>query len=201
MKYDMISADCHVDLVWLPPDLFTANASAALKDRMPFVADGERGKEWVTKQGSSFGLMNGMGSVGPLYEPGKIHRSDRMASEGLYDDGKNGIRRLTDPDLRLKDQDRDGIQGEVLYGILGATGRLDDDEAAGEMLRIYNDWLVAFCNHHPERFAGLACIPNHDMSAAVGEIERVARRGGVRGLEIFPPGGMTPLWDPWWNPL
>ena len=24
MKYDVISADCHIDLIWLPPDLFTA---------------------------------------------------------------------------------------------------------------------------------------------------------------------------------
>ncbi len=142
MKYDVISADCHIDLIWLPPDLFTANAPAALKDRMPYVAEGERGKEWVTKSGASFGLMNGMGSAGRLYEPGKIHRSDRMAAQGLYDDGKKGIRRLTDPDLRIKDQDRDGIQAEVLYGILGATSRINDDEAAGEMLRIYNEWLA-----------------------------------------------------------
>jgi predicted TIM-barrel fold metal-dependent hydrolase len=201
MKYDVISADCHVDLIWLPPDLFTANAPAALKERMPYVADGPRGKEWVTKNGASFGLMNGMGSAGRKYEPGKIHRSDRMASTGLYADGDKGIRRLTDPDLRLKEQDRDGVQAEVLYGILGATSRLNDDEAAGTMLRIYNDWLADFCGHHPERFAGLACIPNHDTAAAVGEIERVARRGNVRGLEIARRFDMTALWDPWWNPV
>ena len=98
MKYNVISADCHIDLIWLPPDLFTSNASAAMKERMPYVTDGERGKEWVTKSGASFGLMNGMGSAGRLYEPGRIHRSDRMASEGVYDDGKKGIRRMTDPD-------------------------------------------------------------------------------------------------------
>src|SRR6201984_2011684 len=146
MKYDVISADCHVDLIWLPPDLFTSNASAALRDRMPFVTDGERGKEGVTKSGPSFGLDAGMGSAGRLYEPGKIHRSDRMASTGLYDKEQQQIRRLTDPALRLKDQDRDGIQAEILYGILGATNRLNDDEAAGAMLRIYNDWLADFCS-------------------------------------------------------
>ncbi len=144
MKYDVISADCHVDLIWLPPDLFTANASAAVKDRMPYVADGPRGREWVTKNGASFGLDAGMGSAGRQYVPGAIHRSDRMASTGLYEDAQKSVRRLTDPDLRLKDQDRDGVQAEVLYGILGATNRLNDDEAAGEMLRIYNDWLAAF---------------------------------------------------------
>src|SRR6266550_1399830 len=201
MKYDVISADCHVDLIWLPPDLFTANASAAFSERVPYVTEGPRGKEWVTKNGSSFGLMNGMGSAGRPYIPGQIYRSDRMASTGLYDDGKNGIRRPTDPDLRLKDQERDGVQAEILYGILGATIRIKDDEAAGEMLRIYNEWLADFCATHPDRYAGLACIPNHDADAAIGEIERVARRGVARGLEISRRHDMAPLWDPWWNPV
>ena len=40
MRYHRISADCHIDLPWLPADLFTSNASAALKDRMPYVATG-----------------------------------------------------------------------------------------------------------------------------------------------------------------
>jgi predicted TIM-barrel fold metal-dependent hydrolase len=201
MKYDVISADCHVDLIWLPPDLFTANASADFKERMPYVTDGARGREWVTKNGASFGLDAGMGSAGRQYVPGAIHRSDRMASTGLYDESQKATRRLTDPDLRLEDQDRDGIQAEVLYGILGASGRLNDDEAAGEMLRIYNDWLAGFCSRRPERYAGLACIPNHSREAAVAEIERVALRGAVRGLEIARKFDMTPLWDPWWNPV
>ena len=201
MHYDVISADCHVDLVWLPPDLFTANARAALKERMPYVEERPDGKRWVTKGGADFGLMNGMGSAGRPYIPGQIHRSDRMASTGLYDDGKKGIRRPTDPELRLKDQDRDGVQAEVLYGILGASMRINDNEAAGELLRIYNDWLAQFCATHPERYAGLASIPNHDIDEACAEVERVARRGVVRGVEIARRHDMKPLWDPWWEPL
>jgi predicted TIM-barrel fold metal-dependent hydrolase len=68
-------------------------------------------------------------------------------------------------------------------------------------LRIYNEWLADFCRTHPDRFGGLACIPSHDMEAAVTEIRRVAKRGGVRGLDIANRRGMTPLWDPWWNPM
>src|ERR1700730_12782605 len=175
MKYDFISADCHIDLIWLPPDLFTANAPADLKDRMPYVIDTRKGKMWVAKNGAKFGLMNGMGSAGREYVPGQIHRSDRMASTGLYDDGRKGIRRLTDPELRLKDQERDGVQAEVLYGILGASMRLKDDEAATEMLRIYNQWLGDFCRTHPDRYAGLASIPSHDIGAAGAEIKRVSK--------------------------
>jgi predicted TIM-barrel fold metal-dependent hydrolase len=201
MQYKIISADGHLDLVWLPPDLFSANASAALKERMPYITDGEKGPQWVSRKGANFGLMNGMGSAGREYVPGQIHRSDRMAATGLYDDGRKGIRRITDPELRIKDQDRDGVQAEVLYGILGASMRLNDPEAATEMIRIYNDWLADFCDTHPQRFAGIACIPNHDMDLAVTEVRRVAKRGAVRGVEVPLQLHMRPLWDPYWEPL
>ena len=201
MRDEIISADCHIDLCWLPPDLFVSNASPELRDRMPYVTDGPQGPRWVTKSGASLGLVNGMGSAGRPYVPGQIHRSDRMASTGLYEDGQRGIRRLTDPHLRLHDQDRDGVQGEVLYGILGTTGRLNDPEAAVEVMRIYNAWLADFCAAHPDRYAGLACIPNAPLAAAIAEVERVARRGGLRGLDLANAVDMTPLWHPSWLPL
>ena len=201
MRYEMISADCHIDLVWLPPDLFTDNASAALKERMPYVTESEKGPRWVSQSGADFGLMNGMGSAGREYVPGQIHRSDRMASTGLYEDGHKGIRRLTDPNLRLVDQDRDGVQGEVLYGVLGASMRLNDAAASTEVLRIYNEWLDEFCRVHPERYAGIACIPNHSMDAAVTEVRRVAKRGVAKGIEVQATHDMTPLYDPSWNAL
>ncbi|OLC17051.1 MAG: hypothetical protein AUH29_03430 [Candidatus Rokubacteria bacterium 13_1_40CM_69_27] len=201
MRYTRISADCHVDLPWLPPDLFTSHASAAMKDRMPHVTDGPQGPVWVTEKGATLGLVNGMGSAGREYVPGQIHRSDRMASTGLYEDGKRGIRRLTDPELRLKDQERDGVQAEVLYGILGTTRRLGDAEAAVAVMRIYNEWLADFCETHPDRYAGLACIPNHPVEAAVEEVTRVVKRGGVRGLEVANQHDIVPLWDPQWAPL
>jgi len=200
MQYQVISADCHIDLTWLPPDLFTSNASQAMKERMPYVADGPDGPVRVTKRGASFGLMNGMGSAGRKYVPGQIRRSDRMAAEGLYDDGKKGIRRLTDPRLRLKDQDRDGVQAEVLYGILGAGNRLGDPEAAIEMYEIYNSWLSGFCKHAPDRFIGLASLTPFDLDAAVAEVRRAATLG-VKGLEFATSPDMVPLYDTKWEPL
>lgn len=201
MSLRAISADCHIDLCWLPPDLFTSGAAGPMKERMPYVADGPKGPTWVTKKGASLGLACGMGSAGREYVPGRIHRADRMAATGLYEDGKRGVRRLTDPELRLGDQDRDGVRGEVLYGVLGTTGRMNDGEAAVEVMRIYNEWLAGFCGAHPDRFAGLACIPNHPIEAAIAEVERVAKRGVLRGVDIANSAELTPLWDPYWNPL
>ena len=201
MQYEIISADCHIDLPWLPENLFREQARAGLKERMPYVAQTEKGRYWVSRGGAQFGLQNGMGSAGRVYVPGEIHRSDRMAEQGLYRDGAAGIPRLTDPELRIGDQDLDGVQAEVIYGILGAATRLQDDAAADEVMRIYNAWLADFCAARPERFAGLASIPSHDVDAACEEVRRVAGRGVLRGIEVSNTHEMAPLFDPSWEPL
>jgi predicted TIM-barrel fold metal-dependent hydrolase len=199
-RYTRISADCHIDLPWLPPDLFTGNASAAMKDRMPYVTEGPDGPYWTSKNGISFGLVNGVGPSGHKFVPGQHHRVDVMAKTGLYDDGKKGIRRVTDPILRACDMDLDGVQAEVLFGILGAATKLKDPEAAVEMVRIYNDWLIDFCRHDPGRYLGLACLPYGDIPAAVRELRRVADRG-LRGVELSCSWDMEPMWHPAWEPL
>src|SRR5262245_28778121 len=176
MTFTRISADCHIDMPWMPANLFTENASAALRDRMPYVTDGPDGPTWTSKNGASFGLWGGVGPSGQKYIPGMHYRADVMASTGLYEDGKKGIARPTTPELRIKDMDRDGVQAEIIFGILGAATRLNDHEAAGEMFRIYNNWLVDFCRHYPDRQIGLACLPQGDSGAAVKELHRVDKR-------------------------
>src|SRR5262249_56436048 len=94
-----------IDLPWIPPDLFTSNASAAMKERMPYVTDGPDGPHWTCRNGQSFGLMNGVGPAVAKYVPGSHYRVDVMASTGLYDDGKKGIRRPTAPELPRKAMD------------------------------------------------------------------------------------------------
>jgi predicted TIM-barrel fold metal-dependent hydrolase len=200
MQYKRISADCHLDLPWMPPDLFTSMASREMKERMPYVMETDDGPKWTAKNGASFGYKNGVGPAGQKYVPGKHHRVDVMAETGLYSDGAKDIRRVSDPHLRIKDLDRDGVDAEVIYGILGAAGRLNDRDAANEMLRIYNDWLKAFCSHYPDRHIGLACLPYGDIDAAVKEIHRVAKLG-IKGLELSCSWDMEPMWHPMWEPL
>ena len=200
MNYTRISADCHIDLPMLAPDLFTSNTQAALKERMPYVTDGPDGPYWTCKNGGSFGLLNGVGPSGQKLVPGQNQRVDVMAATGFYEDGKKGHRHPTNPALRAKDMDRDGVQAEVIFGILGAATRLNDPAAANEMFRIYNDWLVDFCKHDPARFIGLACLPYGDIDAAVKEIHRVAKLG-LRGVELSCSWDMEPMWHPMWEPL
>src|SRR2546422_8994809 len=102
MRYEMISADCHLDLCWLPPDLFTSKASAALQERMPYTKEGPRGPAWVTNKGASLGLARGMRSAGREDSPGRIHRAGRRASPGPSAAGARGSGRVTAPALRLR---------------------------------------------------------------------------------------------------
>ena len=200
MRYQRISADCHIDLPWIPPDLFTANASAALKDRVPYVKDGPDGPFWTAKNGTSFGLWGGVGPAGSKYEPGKHQRVDVMAATGLYEDGRKGIARPTTPALRAKDMDRDGVQAEVIYGILGAASRLDDPEVTDCVTHIYNGWLAEFCRKAPGRFAGIGCLSSAQPERAAQELARCASLG-LAGAELGMSHDMLPLWHPSWEPI
>src|SRR5687768_830361 len=96
MEYRCISADCHIDLAWLPHDLFVSNASSSMKDRMPYVSQEPAGLKWVTKSGLDLGFANGKGSTGATgtgrkYHPGAQRRLDRMATTSLFSDGAQGI--------------------------------------------------------------------------------------------------------------
>ena len=147
MQYKRISADCHLDLPWMPPDLFTSQAPRALKDRMPYVEDGADGPRWVAKNGASFGYLNGVGPAGQKYIPGKHHRVDVMAETGLYDVGKKGVRRVSVPHLRIKDLDGDGVDAEVIYGVSGFQMNLVNILAAiisANVLERYPHVRIAF---------------------------------------------------------
>src|SRR5437660_8788446 len=200
MHYKRISADCHLDMPCMPRELFVENASREMKERMPYVEDGPDGPQWVAKNGANFGLVNGVGPGGAKHVPGQNVRVDIMAEHGLYSDAKQGKYRCRDPHLRLKDMEEDGVDAEVIYGVLGTASKLNDQEASNEVLHIYNDWLKEFCSHYPDRHIGLACLPYGDIDAAVKEVHRVARLG-LRGLELSCSWDMEPMWHPVWEPL
>ncbi|KWI98650.1 amidohydrolase family protein [Burkholderia stagnalis] len=203
MAFQRISADSHIDLHWLPSDLFTKNAVPSLKERMPFVVEAED-PYWTNKKNTWLGYVCGFGPYGQKYVPGSNAKIDIMAATGLYRDAANGRRRVSDPVLRQEDMDLDGVDADVVYGLAAETlMRMEDPEAAIEMCRIYNDWLVDFCKGSNGRLYGLAALNDSSVDAAVEEVRRVAefRRSGIVGVNLAMSRETRPLWHPSWEPL
>ena len=202
VKYNLVSGDSHVDMSWLPGDLFVKNAPAHLKEKVPQIVETDDGLRWVA-EGSTLGVANSAGHAFNTPTRGNRKRTDRMLDIGFYD----GLPHPTDPELRLKDMALDGVDGEILYGITGTGMRLKDHETVAAVYRIYNDWAADFCKTYPGRWYALSCIPVHDPRLAAEELRRSAELGTMRGADLIASEVTWPIysrdghWDPLWEAL
>lgn len=207
MGYEIISADTHLDLRWLPHDLFTANAPEALKAQMPKVETLENGQYWFV-QGKEFcavgsdsaGVKEGQG-----YTPGESHHLDRMAEVGFFDGVANGIYHPVDPELRIEDQEIDGIDAEVIYGILGIgggmyTGSGAEADTLVSIYDIYNEYVAGLVRGYEERMAALACITSYDPRVSARQL-RTAAALGLRGAELNVSQMRKPIYHEEWDVL
>lgn len=200
MQYNVISADSHVDLGFLPWDLFTSQAPTQYADRVPRVENHDGTDQWW----ADGVYLEDVGHYSKVatYNPGMKTRVDRMAATGFIQDAAEGRYHPTDPDLRIKDQDADGVDAEVIYGMFAVATKLKDQELVASIYRTYNDWIADFSGKRPDRLRGLACLPNHDPQAAADEVRRIAAKGLV-GVEFGVATAVKPMyyrdWDVLWE--
>jgi predicted TIM-barrel fold metal-dependent hydrolase len=93
---------------------------------------------------------------------------------------------------RVAEQDRDGLDAEVLYpaqvGGPWLWRNIPDDDAYKAIVRAYNDWLAEeYCAVAPDRLIGLGILPMTNVNDAIAELQHCARLGykGVL-LSAFP---------------
>jgi predicted TIM-barrel fold metal-dependent hydrolase len=195
MSYRIISADCHIDMTWMPGDLWIKNAPARFRDQVPQVRQTPDGPRWYAEE-KELGVFGGLGFGFDRVQRNFSKHVERMFEAGFYDGGPHP----TTPALRLKDQEIDGIDAEVMYGILGIGLRMQDRELIQTVYEIYNDWAADFCKTNPRRFVGLACIPSHAPAAAAAELRRAARLG-LKGADFAVSTAAFPIWHAAWDPL
>jgi Amidohydrolase len=84
-----------------------------------------------------------------------------------------------EPALRIRDQDRDGVSGEVVLPTLALQACFMAPDAALQMAlaQAYNSWVAEVFGGHRERFAPAAVIPMLDVDAACAEAKRAASLG------------------------
>jgi len=198
--HPVLSADGHIDLPLLPFDLFTSRAPTRLRERMPRVVERDEGQFWINAAGETIARVGGSGHTGQPYRRGESRRLDRMNECGFWDDCARGVWHPSDPELRAACQDRDGIAGEVLYGILGLSEKLGEPEVAAAALHAYNDFLAGFVARRPDRFAGIGCLPAGAPDMLEAELRRCAGLG-LAGVELALTHGLMPLWRSEFEPL
>ena len=194
MRYTRISADCHIDMPWMPNDLFTVERVGGAEG--PDALRGRRAGRTVLDLQERHVVRPGV-RRGPsrreATSPGRTTASTRWRETGLYDDAKQGMRRVIDPHLRVKDAGarRRRRRGDLRHPRRGhAPERPRGRARRCSASTTTGSWISA--SRYPDRLIGLACLPYGDIDAAVKEIHRAAKMG-LRGLELSCSWDMEPM--------
>ena len=193
--YEMhvMSADSHV---MEPADFWATRLDVKYRDQAPRVVKNDKGAGYVfVAPGiSPFPVAGGFGTG----------RSGTELKEHLTKGYEAARPSGWDPAERIKDQDIDGVEAEVLYTTLGMRlFSLDDAGLQRACFGAYNDWLAEFCSYNPKRLVGNALVSLEDIGEGIKELERCARIG-LRGAMIW---GSAPedrpyssrMYDPFWQ--
>src|SRR5262249_52555159 len=165
------------------------------KESAPRVVDRDGHAMWVTDDLE----LSPWGAEPASWKLTLGQRGRRMKSMG-FDPEQS---RPSDPELRVEDQVKDGVDAEAIYGPLRTWSYLAGlpDEAATVFARAYNEFLAEFCATHPDRFFGLGNLPMVESVDLTCESLRHVAGLGLVGVEIPLDTSDTPLSDESWNPL
>jgi predicted TIM-barrel fold metal-dependent hydrolase len=191
MEYRTVSADDHIDLQWLPKDLWQKRVPSQWRERSPRVADTADGPYWFCGNDRWDPWGGRKGAAGAM--GGRRLALDRG---GVLEPG---VLRPTTTELRLADMDRDGVDATVMYGPIVPL-LIKDPELRKVCYRAYNDWLAEFCATAPARLVGVGLIPIDDPEGAAEEV-RYLRQIGLRTCMLLAARVELPLWDEAWEPL
>ena len=178
----LISAESHV---LEPSDLFESRLPANVRGRAPKLAPWKGGSAW---------LLEGLDPVTlpTTAAAGSAYRLDTRAKEKpvAFDDVLPG---LYDPAERIRLQDTDSVDAEVLYpspALWDAINQLDDRELKLACVRAYNDWIAGFSAHDPDRLIGIGKIPSTTSEDAQEELLRCVKELNLKGvlLDAWPSG-------------
>lgn len=190
LTHGFISADDHIDLRWLPKDLWFERLPARLRERGPRVVENHQGAywSWEDKLFSPHGFYTAAQGSGAMWA---IERGGVM---------RPGELRPTTAALRLTDMDRDGAEVSIMYGPTDPMA-IADAELRRHCYQAYNDWLREFCAAQPERLVGVPQLSMEDPLAARDELARLAKLGGLRHVNILASRASPPVYDDAWEPF
>ncbi|MGE4653422.1 MAG: amidohydrolase family protein [Myxococcota bacterium] len=185
----LISCDDHMDLCYVPADLWQSRVASNWQDSAPRVETLESGKTMWVREGKHWGIYGSKKADG---------RKVPFDLAGLSEEMEPGVFRPSNAHYRLEDMEQDGVYAQVIYNFLDWS--FEDPALKSVCVQAFNSWLAEFCAVDPNRLVGLAVLPSHDAAAALREFERVTRLG-LRGAIFDVFDASMPISDPAWDPL
>jgi predicted TIM-barrel fold metal-dependent hydrolase len=134
-------------------------------------------------------------------EQEKHFETIRFNEQFRYEDYPGGW----EPAARIRDQERDGVEAEILFSsAVRQLYSLIDEPFQRAVFHSYNEWLYEFCRHDPKRLIGLATLSILDIDHTVADIIEYAKRG-FRGVQIptriKDSGYYESRYEPMWSAL
>jgi len=109
---------------------------------------------------------------------------------------------VRDPKQRLKEQDLDGVDSEVIFPTMGMVIlAAKDDELKAACFRGINQYIADYCSVDPNRLLAIGVVSIHDIPTALKDLED-AKKMGLRGVLITGSPGeggfgaehLNPFW-------
>ena len=184
-KYQVISGDGHLET---PPD-FVKFVPDKWKDRAPRLIR-------LPDGGGDAWMMEGM----PLTYASqnlKGRGTVKFAGQSYFHDDGTRAEGTGDGLQRLREQDEDGIDAEILFAPVFAARfieKIPERDVYLAMVQAYNTWLAEeYTAPAPDRLIANALMPISGIDDAIGELER-AHAMGFRTVQLvnYPNGGTGP---------
>lgn len=108
------------------------------------------------------------------------------------------------PQGRLRTLDHMGVSRSLIFSDPGVQATaMGPETIAIATMQHWNDFIVDFSSHDPERLRGVAILNTANTATAIGEATRVVKAGGRAFVlpSSVPPGGASPAsaeMDPLW---
>jgi uncharacterized protein len=191
MLKPILSADSHI---LEPPDCYERRIDRKFKDRAPrTVNHPEFGEAAFVIQGINMVLPMAVLS-GAGIEPSKL--SHKASFADLYPGG-------WDPEQRVRDQETDGVAGEILYPSVGMIiCKHPDGDYRKACFDAYNLWIAEYCAPHPDRLFGIGNVSLRSVEDSIAEARKI-KELGLRGIMLpnFPATEDydSRIYDPFWE--
>jgi predicted TIM-barrel fold metal-dependent hydrolase len=191
MRQPVISADSHITE---PPNTYLDTIDPSWRDRAPRMQSHEKLGDVFVVEGLPTPVPMGL-----VAAAGKPPREIRTTGVRFADMHRGGW----DPEARMQDQARDGVDAEVIYPTVGMViCNHPDFDFKKACFEAYNRWLAGYCSAHPARLIGCGQISMRSPEDGVAEL-RAVKALGLRG--VMMPGNPaqedydSPIYDRFWE--